>query len=31
MEVGNGKTGQCEDNGKKGNINQNQRKKYNLR
>ena len=31
MEVGNGKTGQSEDNGKKGNINQNQRKKYNLR
>ena len=31
MEVGNGKTGQCEDNGKKGNIDQNQRKKYNLR
>ena len=33
MEVGNGmtKTDQCEDNGKLGNSDQNQQKKYNLR
>ena len=33
MEVGNGmgKTDQCEDNGKLGNNDQNQQKKYNLR
>ena len=31
VEIGMGKTYQCEDNGKLGNNDQNQQKKYNLR